>query len=203
MEKFTAKILSYILHPLLLPTYTIIFIFLLPTYLQVFPFVFKRAMVVIFFILTFIAPALALLVLYNIGAIKNLNMNSANERKLPLAITSAFYVSTYIIFQLFPYKMPDPIVSLTLVSAIAVTAAFFINLAYKISAHTIGTGSIIGYLLVFFYNSNTGSSIILIILITILGLSAFARLKENSHNPFQIYTGFLVGFIVGFSSFFM
>ncbi len=203
MTKFFAKSVSYLLHPLLLPTYAIILLFCIPGYLQVFPFVFKRAMVTIFFIMTFFAPVIALFLMYNLRFIKSFHLETKKERQVPLALTAAFYLATYILLSIFPQKLPSPIIDLIFVSTLSVCIAFIINLFYKISAHTIAIGSVLGFLIVFFINFNTGNSLYLTVMFLLSGIIAFARLKENAHTPFQIYTGFVVGILAGISSAFL
>jgi len=203
MEKITAKIISYIFHPLLFPTYGVILLFLFPGYLQAFPYTFKRAVTVIFFIMTFIAPVLVLLIFYNVNLIKTFYLETKKERYLPFAVTTIFYISTFIIFKMFPQTMPDLITNLVFASAVSATITFALNFIYKISAHTMGAGTLVGFMSVFFLLTGAGNSFYLSLFVLIAGLIAFARLKQKSHSPVEVYTGFLAGVLAGISAFFI
>lgn len=201
MEKISAKIISYIFHPLLFPTYGVILLFLFPGYLQAFPFVFKKYVVIIFFIMTFIAPVLVLLIFYNINLIRNFYLETKKERYLPFAVTSIFYISTFIIFKLFPQKMPELLTNLVFASAMSATITFALNFIFKISAHSIGAGTLLSFMSVFFMYTGAGNSFFLSLFVLIAGLIAFARLKEEAHSPTEVYTGFLAGIFAGLSAF--
>lgn len=66
-----------------------------------------------------------------------------------------------------------------------------------------GAGTLVSFMSVFFFLSGSGNSFFLSLFVFIAGLIAFARLKQNSHTPLEVYTGFLAGVLAGISAFFI
>ena len=71
--------------------------------------------------------------------------------------------------------------------------AFVINLKWKISAHMIGMGGLIGVIIGVSERLTLDLNATLIVLFVMAGFVGFSRLRLNAHNPFQVYLGFLVG----------
>jgi len=211
MNKALAKIFSYIFHPLLLPVYAVILFFIFPSYLSHYQYEYKRIIVLIIFLMTFIFPVLILLVLLNIKTISNLNLSKRTERRYPYAIVSIVYITAYYILINFPAGIPNPISNFILIAAIIIFIVMLINFKMKISAHMAGIGGFIGYFYIFLLKENTGYVLFsligvnitvayfLMLLLLIAAITATARLSLNAHNPQQILVGFLIGFPVGIS----
>jgi drug/metabolite transporter (DMT)-like permease len=175
----------------------------MPTYLSILPEAFMKSMIIIFFIMTFIAPLLSILVLYNLKIITQFEISNRKERIIPYIVTGVFYLATYLIFSFFPYKLPPAIISVILISTVSVFFTLILNFIFKISAHSMGIGSVTGLLVIFYSIFQSGQSIHLAVLFLLAGIIAFARLKENSHTPFQVYAGYISGFIIGLGSYFI
>ena len=71
-----------------------------------------------------------------------------------------------------------------------------INFRWKISAHTVSMGGVIGA----FFGLQSVLQIDMLLQISasilIAGLVGFARLKAGKHSPAQVYAGYLLGFAV-------
>ena len=70
---------------------------------------------------------------------------------------------------------------------------------WKISLHLIGIGGVLGVFLALQIIKG-GLLNLIVALILVSGILAFARLKEKAHSPAQVYAGFLLGV---FSEFFI
>jgi hypothetical protein len=84
--------------------------------------------------------------------------------------------------------------------AILITA--LINLKYKISAHMVGIGGMLGGLMAISSLTQFDMTVYYILVILVAGLIGFARLILKEHQPYQLYLGFLLGLIVQFTLFF-
>nr|MBA3901665.1 hypothetical protein [Bacteroidota bacterium] len=93
-----AQVISYLFHPLLMPTVGAILILNIGSYMlfTVVPII-KYMVFAIIFLFTFVFPAFASYYLLKKGYIQSMNMASIQERRLPLMLTAIFYFFTYYI----------------------------------------------------------------------------------------------------------
>ena len=204
LKSLDAKIISLILHPLLLPTYTVIYMFSVKSsYLSLFPYQVQKAIFLIVFLMTFVAPVLSVLLMLNLKIISSLKLENKEERIFPFLVTGIFYISTYFILINFPITIPKIVSLFLLLSAISVFLITFINIKLKISAHTAGLGGVLGYLYSFHFIMQIDAFVALSIVILIASLVSYSRLKLKAHTILQISLGFLVGLIIGVSAVFV
>jgi hypothetical protein len=189
-----AKILSYLFHPILVPLYTLLIVLNLDFYTAVFmPLRSKISIAVMVSITTLILPLMAMLVLKRSGFITSLQMEERRERTIPFIITAAFY---YIAFHsLNSLSLPSLIPLLLFGGTLAVLFTMLINFFWKISAHMVGAGGICGLFagLSLLYGIDLLPLIIMLVILS--GLTAWSRLKSESHSPAQIYAGYALGLI--------
>ena len=194
-EEKLAKFISYILHPLLMPTYGFSIIFFTRNYISTFtPPRIKFIIIGITFLFTFLLPTINALILLRIGRIRSLEMETASERVIPYGSTVLYYFALFYLF--FNADFPSIFKILILGAAISILLTMLINYKWKISAHTIGIGGISGASLGIIYRLQLDMNLILMILLFVSGVVGYARLKMNSHSPAQIYSGFLLGFSI-------
>jgi len=197
-----SRILSYILHPLLIPTLaTMALLFRPDLYAVSLPDSLRIWFLVVVFVFTLAIPVTGVLILLKFKALSSIEMNYRNERTAPLLIASTSFMA--LLFSLKSSGIP-PIFLYVLYSAtFALLAGLLINMVYKISLHTLGWGAIVATL--------TGISIrfglpllaYIILSILLAGLAGYARLKQNAHSPAQVYLGYVAGVavIIGISLF--
>ena len=193
METRIAKIISYIFHPLFMPTLGIFILLNLETYLKytIVPSG-KIAIYSIVFINTGIVPAILAFFQYRFKFIKTLQMESKEERIFPFLATIFFYFFCFYILK--KNNLPAPVYMLMFGAAVLVSVVFLINFFWKISVHATGAGGIIGMLWGISQKLNLEIMPVIFLFILFGGFIGFARLKLNAHNPSQIYAGFLLGF---------
>jgi hypothetical protein len=193
---FLARFLSYFLHPLLMPTYGILIIFHYNNYLRYsFPTSIILFIVLIVFLTTFILPSIASYILLKKGYIKSLQMQEKEERTLPFISTCVSYSFGYFIIS--KLHLPPLFNLLVLSATIAVIIAMIINLRWKISIHMIGIGGICGLIFGLSQKIIVDLRFPLILCIIVAGVLGTCRIFLNSHNPKQIYVGFIVGVVTG------
>lgn len=143
---------------------------------------------------TIIMPLISILFLIKKNIVSSLEMSDYRERSSPLFITAL--CMSYGYYKLKEILMLAPILKASLMSAIIITfIAFIISKYWKISLHMLGVGGVSG--LVFSLNLLfSGLLPTLALSILLSGVLAVARINENAHNHTQVYTGFLLGFLI-------
>ena len=192
MNLRSAKIISIIFHPLLVPTYALLVMMNLQTHsILALPINYRYMVIAFVFLTTFVVPSIIIFILLKVGKIKDLEMHSRQERVLPLIIISAtFYVTYYILKQ----TSVTGLMALFMVGAtMLVLISLIINYISKISLHMLAWGGIFGAFLGFAIGFHFNLMVLLFVILLIIGIVGTARLKLDAHTPAQIYSGFLVG----------
>ena len=70
-----------------------------------------------------------------------------------------------------------------------------INFWWKISIHAVGAGALTATVIALSFRMHTPLTFYLLAVILASGVILSARLKLNSHNPSQVWIGFLTGFM--------
>lgn len=195
LEYRFAKLVSFLLHPLLMPTYAVILLFNINTYIAfsvVDPV--KKYLLGLVFLNTFLLPSIFATYLYYKGAISSLEMYERRERWLPFFVTLLFFGVTYFLIK--QVLLPRPIYAMMLGSTLSILVCIVLNIFSKVSIHMVGLGGLLGmfYGLGMILHINT--ALILVAIALFAGVAGYARLKLNAHNYGQLITGFLVGFVV-------
>lgn len=215
MLRLSASLISWITHPLLAVTY----IYLLLLFINPFEFGFSKwsdtgAVILFFriFLTTFFIPGFAVIILTFIGLAKSVELPERQDRIAPYIITGIFYL------WMFRNLMDNPDIPASfsraiLGSSIGLFLAFFINIFDKISAHTVGIGGVLGFILIFLYKQGNDSlllfdagktlyfvpmSVVFLMMIFIAGLTGSSRLYLKVHSPAQVYAGFFIGIFTQF-----
>lgn len=195
METRIAKLISYLFHPLLMPTYGFAIIFFTSNYISTFTSVSVKLVILsITFIFTFLLPTANALILLKMGRIKSLEMETINERIIPYTSAALYFFALFYLF--YNAEFPSIFKILILGAAVSILLTIFISLKWKISAHTIGIGGIAGAALGISYRLQLDLHFILMLVILFSGIVGYARLKLNAHTPAQVYSGFILGFFV-------
>jgi len=202
MELRIARVISYIFHPLLIPFYT--FLILLNTnryFSLMIPLKGKLLLSGVILLTTVLLPFFTSLLLLRMKIIHSFFPEIREERiYLLLNIAIFYYLSYYLlkgtqVSMLFSYFM--------LGSTFLVICASIITFFHRISLHMIGTGALTGALLGLSLGHSLDVTGFIVLVILLAGLTGSARLKINSQQPAEIYSGFLLGIAVMFILFIM
>jgi hypothetical protein len=216
-----AVLLSAVLHPLLMPT-------LLHGLLLVFaPSVFTRLdddnqwrLLLMIFILTFLVPLFVTYFLLQSGwagswrgadpeseapnaggeLLQNLQMEDRSRRVVPFLFTTFIYgADTFLLTR----NLSSLHLSVVILAAVSVCIGLvtLVTLFWKISAHAVGTGGLLGFLFGIIYDF-AAVELLYPTLACVLaaGLLLSARLYLNAHTPAQVGAGFLLGLMVCFAA---
>ena len=195
MEKTLARVLSVLFHPLLVPSYFLLILFRLPFYGQLnIPVRIKNMVLLFVFIMTFVLPVLVATGMWLLKLIESLEMRRRHERLLPMVvITIFFYLTFYALKQLGAFQAATLFL---LGSTVLVLLGLVLNYFYKISQHTIAWGGLTGALFAISFSLAVPLYFWLFGVILASGLTGYARLKTGAHTPFEVYSGWGLGFLV-------
>ncbi|MCK5079299.1 MAG: hypothetical protein KAR09_05120 [Bacteroidales bacterium] len=193
MEERLAKVISVIFHPLLIPTYLIAVLINLNVFFALMiPDEAKWKIIILVLITSAIFPLIILYGMYRLKLVKSLLIDSREERLYPYIATSIFFfVSCYMIWQI----NISPVYYYCLLGAsILAVLTLLINIFWKISAHTVSMGGVLGILIGLQTVLLIDIMWLIVIIILISGIVGFARLRAGTHTQAQIYTGYILGF---------
>jgi len=193
MKSF-AKLLSIILHPILLPSLFSILLFESDSYLALLPIQIKFIITLVIFFTTFILPASSMPILKSFGVINSYEMEDNKERLYPMFITILSYSVCFVLLMQFPFPVPGVVYRSLVGGVITLLACMAITYRWKISAHTAGMGGFVASILGFGLRYGANIEIWFAISLVLLGLVSSARLYLKSHTPLQVTAGFILGF---------
>lgn len=184
---------SGIFLPLLVPTYAYI-IALWTTYLSLYPERLRLISSVVVFAITALVPLAVILFLMRRGRVSDVSIDNPRERTIPYLAT----ILCYFLVALYLWLMPRWLPMFFVGAGVAAMIATIITFKYKISAHTTSMGGLCA--LIFF----TGVHHIAIVQIlpwlslAILASGAVgsARIFLGRHTASQVYSGWLLGFVL-------
>lgn len=187
------NILSWLLIPLLMPMFGILFIFRL-SILDVVSGGLQTAFTFIVLGINFVIPMLFIILLKHLGIIQDFGLNGQKERTIPYIISALCLGGT----AWFMATRGAPVwVSMFFTGgAVAAVINALINLKWKISAHAAGIAGLIALLIRLEKDVVVEPQLFVWLLITIgvAGLLGTARIWLGRHTVWQVLAGYLVGF---------
>jgi len=202
MSDRIAYVISFLFHPILMPTYALLIFFNLRSYVNYALEPEHLWMILsLCFINTAAMPALFLFVLYRMNRISDLHLRNQYQRTLPFLVGCLFFFFNYYLFR--SSGLPQIVISMALAGALVVFLSFLFNFWIKISIHAVGIASIAGVFMGVSQILNTNINMTIMSLLLITGLVGTARLKLKAHDPMQVYMGSLLGLIIGFGAIYL
>ena len=205
MSKRAAAFISWLFHPLLFPTYGVLFIIAAnPHLFAIYPIKAQMLWGIIIFVFTFLCPIIWLLMMKRLEIISDFKMENANDRIIPYIAVASFYMWMFKLFkpttEFTPYS--NQIISLMMLGAsFSIFIGFFINIFKKISIHAIAAGGFVGLVLCLMRMSDYDLKFFLVFSILLAGLIGTARIISSDTKENEVWAGYLAGFIGQFFSF--
>lgn len=188
-----SHIVSWVLHPFLLPLYMLAVLLTLTVFVH-YPTGVKFYLAWVVTLYAVIIPVLALGVLHSLGRISDYRIDNRRERLLPLVIGAV----CYILCALTIAKIPgvDFLRKFMLAAACCEAMCLAVSFYWKISLHLTGMGAAVALLVVM--NVVGAGNMMLPLMVAVLasGALASARLYLGCHNGRQVLAGFCGGFVV-------
>lgn len=196
MKRELAESFSQSFHPLLIPFYSLLFIFILPIFeVSSLGSNFQLFIIIVVAITTIVLPIISLIFLKRQKLVSSFLIENRKERNTPYIMMFIFYtITTIMLFRVdfMPYIIPLVIG----VAAVGTLVLFLINLRIKISVHAMGMGSLGGliYLLMYFYDLQLMVPLIVVILLSAIVIASRYYLK--AHTATELTMGYLAGIFI-------
>ena len=196
---FWARFVSTVFHPFVMPTVTLVLLFSSDDYLLSMPHVFIYMFVVV--IVNTLAPALSLYVLYRRGHLSDLEIRARGERTLPFVIVLAYFALTYVLLVTSPaLYVPFVYLDMWMGLMASLAIALVITRWFKISMHMLGQGGALGSIMGLQALQLIPNWELNAALVIIAGFVGSARIVLSVHRHVEVYTGYLLGFLVCYLS---
>lgn len=187
-----ANLLSILLHPLWMPTATIVLCFAIDPFMS-YGFT-KELLMMVFgmvFVMTAVFPLTSALLMRRSGMVSDLTMPLRHERVPAYLVTLMYYGMCYFLLR----RTTDHPVTLGIFmgALVGLLLVLLITLKWKISAHMAGIGGLIGAVLAVIALDDREAPLLLVLLFLLAGALGTARLVVSDHTPAQVYAGALLG----------
>jgi len=192
--KKAAPLISYLFHPLIMPSLGLLIILNSGTYLALLDPAAKRAIMFVMALGTLIFPLMMLPVLqYRTLILKNGQEATKEERLVPQVIVLVLYIITFVYFKRLPLSQ------VIHAYVLSVAGTFFlvilVNLKFRISIHTAALGGLTGLIIALIFLYETPLQGLLMLTLLAGGLTGSSRLAQGDHWG-AILSGFFLGLAV-------
>jgi len=191
-----AKIISYVFHPLFIPTYIFIFLICQTPYefAGITPYQLQLRLFSIFWLTAFF-PAFAVFLLWRLKFSESIFLRTQKERIVPYVVTMFFYWWMYYLSRNPQFNDLQPAVLRFFYMGIFISTVFglILNNYFKISLHAMGVGGALAAIILFamYYRLPLGVSMSVTALIT--GAVCTARFLVSDHTNKDVYAGLFAG----------
>jgi len=191
LMKKAAQLISYLFHPLIMPSVGLLIILNSGTYLSLLDPAAKRAIMFVMALGTLIFPLMMLPVLqYRSLVMKNGQAATKGEQLVPQIIILILYIITFVYFKRLPLSQ------VIHAYVLSVTGTFFIvlvlNLRFRVSIHTAALGGLTGLIFALIFLYETPLQGLLMLSLFAGGIVGSSRLAQGEH-----WGGVLGGFLLG------
>ncbi len=191
--RLPAKFISYILHPLFVPTYVFLFlVYQVPyEFAGISEYQLHLRIFSIFWLTAFF-PAFAVFLLWRLKFSESIFLRTQKERIVPYVITMFFYWWMYYLSRNFS---DQPVVLKFFYMGIFLSTVFglILNNYFKISLHAMGMGGAMAAIILFamYYRLSLGTSMSVVTLLA--GVVCTSRFLVSDHTYKEVYAGLFVG----------
>ena len=193
--KYVAHLLSYVLHPLFIPTYFFLFL------MQVLPFEFvgisewqlKMRLFSVAWLTAFF-PAFAVFLLWRLKFSESIFLRTQKDRIIPYVIVMFFYWWMYYLSRNFS---DQPIVLKYFYFGIFIASAIglIVNNFIKVSLHAMGMGGLLASVVLVGLKYPINNIIWDMVMILITGMVVSARMMVSDHTKNELTIGLGIGII--------
>lgn len=191
--RIPAKVISYLLHPLFIPTYIFLWMY------WRFPYEFiglggheLTLREIGLFMTTAFYPAFTVFLLWKLGFAKNMYLRYQKERIIPYIATMIYYWWMWYLSRNFT-DQASALKFFYFGIFIATVPGLILNNFVKISMHAMGVGGAAAAIVLtcLLYQSNYGLDIAVVTILA--GIVCSARMSLSEHSIFEINLGLIVG----------
>lgn len=143
------------------------------------------------FINTFVFPVICILLIWRLGFVKSLYMESQQERLVPFITSGALYIWAYLVFR--KSGLPEILNIVILGATITLFACFLITIFRKVSIHTGAMGCLFILMLGLCLLSQQDYTWLLMVTSVAAGIVGTSRLLLGAHDATEVSLGYLIG----------
>lgn len=191
---FIARIFSTVFRPSYYPTVGT-FILLCFTYLSLFPWAFKLWILALVYTFTFCLPAIGIYIYRRLNGWSTYELRKRHKRAVPYIVSICCYLYLMHIFHI--THIPHFLMAIVGISLLIQCTCVTINLWWKVSTHSAGSGGVIGaiiaYAAIFGFNPIWWLSLAILV----SGCVMTSRMILRQHTLWQVLGGTLIGIVCG------
>jgi hypothetical protein len=193
MTQKTAKVISFIFHPVILPALG--FLLLLNTGLYDFLLSgqAKRYLLLVIFFTTATLPMLSIAMLA-LNPKFDFLMRERRDRIMPLLFATVFYYIGFVLLSRIHFL---PVFKLFMIaSVLLIVALLLISVKWNISIHMAAAGAVTATLFAISFRGGVNPTGALVVMVLVSGITGTAQLLLEKNDLKQLLAGYLLGFIV-------
>lgn len=190
--RLAARSLSYVLHPLLMPLVTLwVLLTIDPQAGYFIPAESRWMLFAMVGVMTILFPLVSMLFMLRAGLVSSLELPRREERIAPYLMTLLY--SGMALYLLFRTPLHPIAYALFIGILCAITLSTIITIRWKISAHMVGIGGLLGLLFAVQFVHGIDLFLPIAACILLAGLLGTARLLTSDHSLAQVFVGALIG----------
>ncbi len=192
--KKAASLLSYLFHPLLMPSVGLWLLLNSGTYIALLDPAAKRAIMFVMALGTLLFPLMMMPVLYYRKLMSRAQQSSGEEQLLLHFIILILYIFTTVYFMRLPLNRT--IQAYVLSVALTLFTILVVNFRFRICYHSAALGGLAGLIIGLILRFETPLEGMLILVFLAGGVTGSARLLTGTRQPGGVYAGYVIGFVV-------
>jgi hypothetical protein len=196
LVRIFAHFFSYVLHPLFIPLYVILFlIYVHPSYFSGADPRTKFWLPITVAQLTIFYPVFSVVLLKALGFADSFFLKTQKDRIIPYIISGIFFFWLFMVFKNYPGELHPAVTAFALGIFLTASAALMANIYFKISMHAMGMGGMLGLFLVIMTYNTMLMTWPLSIAFLLTGIVCTSRLIVSDHSVKEIFWGLFLGVI--------
>lgn len=206
VTRWLTTLISYVFHPLFMPILlAIIIYYLTPERVVGISKQSQMQLLVTLLVNTVFFPLLSIVLMKFLGFVSSIKLPTRKDRIGPLMAIMIFYFWAYQVIKNIPGQNTDITTDNMYVFAIffmgnflALIGVYVCTIFTKISMHTAASGGAVAIMIIIGIVGKVNVLPAVIITTAVAGVVGTARLLNNAHKPFDIWLGYIVGFVAMF-----
>jgi len=191
--KKVAPIISYLFHPLIMPSLGLLILLNSGTYLALLDPAAKRAILFVMALGTLVFPLMMLPILHYRHLVHSNESSTREERMIPQLIILILYIITFIYFKRLP--LSRMIHAYVLSATLTLFLLSMLNLRFKLSVHTAAVGGVTGLIIALIFLYETPLQGLLMLSLFAGGVTGSSRMALGSHWS-EVLSGYFLGLAV-------
>lgn len=190
--KKIAQVVSYLFHPLIMPSLGLLLLLNSGTYLSLLDPAVKRAIMFVMVLGTLVFPLMMLPILYYRNLVSSYKDATREEQLIPQIIILILYIITFVYFNRLP--LSRVIHSYVLSTTVVLFLVILLNLRFHICVHSAAMGGMTGLIIALIFLYETPLQGILMLSLLAGGLSGSSRLALGINRWGEVLAGYMLGF---------